>query len=198
MRRATAHEQQLQHFKEVRERELTQFSDLNATLPALVRGYDFSRAVDVLKGIQFEAPEVQSALTNRLYLWSKAQEFMNQLITDVNSTGYTGNVMRKSATPLQGRVSKMSFASVTVALPLQRGEIVLPLDALSADTLVAMEQSFCQRISDSTEYYRRQELIAVFAKMEGLDQMAHTVAAQLMEENRAFRQRWTRVEQSGS
>jgi hypothetical protein len=195
--RRDAREQQLQHIKDVRQRELTQFSDLNATIPALVHGYDFSRAVDVLKGIQFEAPEVQSALTNRLYLWSKAKEFVNQLITDVNSTGYTGNVMRKAATPLQGRVSKMSLTG-GVTVTMQRGEIVLPLDSLSPDTLVAMEQGFCQRISDSTEYYRRQELIAVFAKVEGLDQMAHAVAAQLMEENRAFRQRWTRVEQSGS
>jgi len=194
--RVEARGQQIAHIKEVRQKELAQFSDLNAALPALVRGYDFSRAVDVLKGLRFEAPEVQSALNNRLYLWGKAQEFMDQLVADVNSAGFVGNVTRKSGTPLQGRLSKMSLTSVTVAL--QRGEIVLPLESLAADTLVAMEQSFCQRINDSAEYYRRQELIAVFAKMEGLEQMAHTVAQQLMEENRAFRQRWTRVEQSGS
>ena len=41
-------------------------------------------------------------------------------------------------------------------------------------------------------------MIAVFAKLQGLDQMAQAVAAQLMEENSAFRQRWTRVEQGGS
>ena len=117
-------------------------------------------------------------------------------VADVNASGYNGSVNRKSGAPLQGRLSKMNLTNVTVAL--QRGEIILPLDALAPDSLVAMEQSFCQQISDSTEYYRRQELIAVFAKMEGLDQMAHAVAAQLMEENRAFRQRWTRVEQSGS
>jgi serine/threonine protein kinase len=194
--RLAAQRQQQQHIKEVRQRELAQFSDLNSTLPALVRGYDFSRAVEVLKGVRFEAPEVQSALTNRLYLWSKAQEFMEQLITDVNSAGYSGTIDRKAAVPLQARLSKMSLASVTLTLP--RGELVVPLDSVSPDTLVAMAQAFCQTIHDSTDYYRRQELIAVFAKVEGLDQMAHAVAAQLMEENRAFRQRWTRVEQSGS
>ena len=194
--RLEAQRQQQQHIKEVRQRELAQFSDLNTTLPALVRGYDFSRAVDVLKGVRFEAPEVQSALSNRLYLWSKAQEFMDQLIADVNGAGYSGTITRKAAVPLQGRLSKMSFANVTLSMP--RGELVMPLDSVSPETLVAMEQAFCQTISDSTEYYRRQELIAVFAKVEGLDQMAHAVAAQLMEENRAFRQRWTRVEQSGS
>jgi hypothetical protein len=194
--RLEAQRQQQLHIREVRQRELAQFSDLNATLPALVRGYDFSRAVEVLKGVRFEAPEVQSALTNRLYLWSKAQEFMEQLIADVNGAGYSGTINRKAAVPLQARLSKMSLASVTLTLP--RGELVVPLDSVSPDTLVAMAQVFCQTIHDSTDYYRRQELIAVFAKVEGLDQMAHAVAAQLMEENRAFRQRWTRVEQSGS
>ena len=52
-------------------------------------------------------------------------------------------------------------------------------------------------ISDSTDYYRRQELIAVFAKMRGLDHISTLVASQLAEENRPFRQRWARVSQSG-
>ena len=55
----------------------------------------------------------------------------------------------------------------------------------------------CSTISDSTDYYRRQELIAIFAKMQGLDQISSLVATQLSEENRAFRLRWTRVGQSG-
>ena len=61
-----------------------------------------------------------------------------------------------------------------------------------------MAQDFCGSVRDSSEYYRRREMIAVFAKLQGLDAMAHAVAAQLMEENRVFRQRWTLVEQGGS
>ena len=41
------------------------------------------------------------------------------------------------------------------------------------------------------------ELIAVFAKMQGLEQTASSIAGQLMEENREFRQRWALAEQMG-
>ncbi|MCE9519655.1 MAG: hypothetical protein K8R87_08905, partial [Verrucomicrobia bacterium] len=181
---------------ETRQRELAQFSELLSSLPALTSNYDFGRVVELLKETRFESPEVQGAVANKLYLWSRAQDFIDQLAEDVNKTGFTGSVARRSGAPLQGRLSKMDRSNTTLTLP--RGELIVPTDTISPDTLISMAQGFCLTIRDSTEYYRRQEMIAVFAKLQGLDNMASTVAAQLMEENRAFRQRWTLVEQSGS
>jgi hypothetical protein len=63
--------------------------------------------------------------------------------------------------------------------------------------LIEMAQSFCAQVSDSTDYYRRQELIAIFARVQGLQTVAAHVADQLMEENRGFRSRWLRVLQNG-
>jgi hypothetical protein len=56
-------------------------------------------------------------------------------------------------------------------------------------------QYFSQQTTDSTEYYQRQERIAVFARVAGLHSLSATVAAQLMEENREFRLRWMKVVQ---
>ena len=182
--------------KETRQRELAQLSELLTSLPTLARGYDFGRVVELLKETRFESPEVQGAVANKLYLWSNAQDFVDQLAADVNAHGFMGSFARRSGVPLQGRLTKMDRNNATLAL--LRGELVVPTETLSPDTLVLMAQSFCASVRDSTEYYRRQEMIAVFAKLQGLDHMAHTVSAQLMEENRAFRQRWTLVEQSGS
>ena len=162
----------------------------------MAHGYDFGRVVELLKETRFESPEVQGAMANKLYLWSKAQDFVDQLAADVNARGFMGSFARRSGAPLQGRLAKMDRANATLAL--LRGELIVPTDTIAPDALVLMAQSFCASVRDSTDYFRRQEMIAVFAKLQGLDQMAHTVAAQLMEENRAFRQRWTRVEQSGS
>ncbi len=181
---------------ETRQRELAQLSELLSSLPALTHNYDFGRVVELLKETRFESPEVQGAVANKLYLWSRAQDFVDQLVLDVNAKGFTGSIARRSGAPLQGRLTKMDRNKATLTLP--RGELIVPTGTIAPDTLVSMAQGFCAPIRDSTEYYRRQEMIAVFAKLQGLDHMANTVAAQLMEENRAFRQRWTLLEQSGS
>jgi leucyl aminopeptidase len=184
------------HQQEIREREHSQYSEIAASLPALVRGYDFSRVVELLKDTRFETPEVQTAMANKLYLWTKAQEFIQQLTADVNRKGCTGTVSRRAGSPIQGRMSKMDLVSTSFAMA--RGEITVPTETITPDSLLAMAQQFSSDEHDSTEFYRRRELIAVFAKISGLDEMAHAVSSQLMEENRLFRHRWTLVEQSGS
>ena len=60
-----------------------------------------------------------------------------------------------------------------------------------------MAKSFAGQVSDSTNYYRRQELSAIFARVQGLQTVAAHVADQLMEENRGFRSRWLKVLQNG-
>ncbi len=194
--RRDGQEKQLVRLKEVRQRDLTQFSELATHLPSLVRGYDFAKVMDVLKDTRFETPEVQTALESKRYFWSKAQQFMDQLVSDVKVQGYIGTIPRKVGTPLQGKIARLDAANITVAL--LHGETTFPTEMVPPDQLVSMAQQFCQGVSDSTDYFRRQEMIAIFAKSVGLDQMAQTVAGQLMEENRAFRQLWTNVEQGGS
>lgn len=180
----------------LRERELSQYADMVESLPAMVRGYDCSAAVQLLNSVKFETPEVQTALANKRYLWTTAREFMQTLMADIKAQGFTGTVPRKSSMPLQqGRISAMSYELTTVTM--DRGQFSIPTDSITAEGLIAMAQAFDEKISDSTEFYRRQELIAIFAKMQGLDQMAEAVATQLMEENKAFRQRWALVEQTG-
>lgn len=179
----------------LRDSELKQLAELNETLPDLVRGYDYSHGVELLEGLMFDTPEVQNAVTARHYLWSKGKEFMGTLMADVTAQGYTGTINRETGMPLQGRLSRLDYDTATVAL--ERGQLQIPTASLTPETLVAIAQSMCANISDSTDYYRRQELIAVFAKMRGLDQISSLVASQLAEENRDFRQRWARVGECG-
>jgi serine/threonine protein kinase len=179
----------------LRKSELEQANEISETLPNLVRGYDYSLGVDLLEGLKFETPEVQNVVATRLYLWSKAKEFMTTLMSDVNERGYTGTFNRDAGMPVQGRLTKLDYEIATVTL--ERGQLTIATDSLTAETLVAVAQSMLTNISDSTDYYRRQELIAVFAKMRGLDHISTLIASQLAEENRPFRQRWARVGQTG-
>ncbi len=179
----------------MRQREVTQMRELAESLPAMVHGYNFTNIVELLEGMAFETPEVKSALANRLYIWSKAKEFMDTLQADVNAKGYMGVLPRKTGAPLQGKLVKLDYENATLAF--EKGQFLVPADSLTPEALLSMAQAFNDTVTDSTDFYRRQELMVVFAKAQGLDHTAEVMAGQLMEENRAFRVRWARVEQAG-
>jgi hypothetical protein len=84
-----------------------------------------------------------------------------------------------------------------IRLRMGRGEVTLPFASLSPENLREMAESLKRGMSDSTEVYRREELMASFAKIMGLEDQAAAISTVLMEENRAFRARWMKVLQGG-
>lgn len=178
-----------------RQRELDQLTELNESLPSLVRGYDYSSVIRLLKEIQFESPEVRSALEGRLYLYESAVAFLEQWFVDMRTTGWTGTLRRKDASPLTGTVVGADVMQTRVRLG--QGELAVPLASIPADALLEIAGKICETVSDSTEFYRRQELIAAFAKVTGHEELAASVSAMLMEEHRGFRARWMKVLQGG-
>lgn len=184
--------QQLAH----RKRELDQLAELSSTLPSLVRGYDYSPAVAILKEMTFESPEVRSAHESKLYLYQGASDFMKQLFADITASGWSGRLVRQGALPVEGKVTAMTMKDITVMLP--RGAITLPMEQIGPEMLIEMAQGFLKTISDSTDYWHRQEMIAIFARLQGRPQIANEVASQLMDDYRPFRERWLRVLQSGT
>jgi len=177
----------------LRERELAQLAEITAILPSLVQGYDYTRVVELLKDVRFKSPEVQSALEGRRYLYEQGQAFLTQLFADIATSGYQGKLQRAVGSTLEGKVTAADLTQVTVSL--ERGELTVPLDTLAPETLLTAAQFFAEQTHDSTDYYLRQERIAVFARLTGLHNLSATVAAQLMEENRSFRARWMKVVQ---
>ena len=179
---------------ERQKRELSQLNDLLEAIPALVEGYDFEAAVQLLGDVRFEAPEVQIALNGRRYLYSSSKAFVSQLLADINAKGFQGKIERRGAVALEGVVVKADGKELK--LSISRGVISVPFETVAPESLIQMAQAFCSQVTDSTYYYRRQELIAAFARVEGSSDAA-TMAAQLMEENRDFRNRWMQVLQGG-
>lgn len=177
-----------------RKRELEQLGELSSMLPSLVQGYDFSGAIRVLNDIKFDSPEVQTALEGRRYLYAKAQDFVQLLMADINGKGFKGKIIRREAGALEGLVTGADIKQLR--LSIERGVIAVPLDNVHPESLIDMAQAFCALVTDSTDYYHRQELIAAFARIQGSHDAA-TIAAQLMEENREFRYRWMQVLQGG-
>lgn len=178
-----------------RQRELEQLGELKESLPALVRGYDFSSVVRLLREMQFESPEVRAALEGRLYLYESSTAFLDQLFSDLKSRGWTGTLKRKDAAAITGTVNHADLKEIRVRL--ERGEVILPLASIPPEMLLEIASKINDTISDSTDYYRRQELIAAFAKVSGQEELAASVSTMLMEEHRGFRARWMKVLQGG-
>ncbi|MEZ0274757.1 MAG: protein kinase, partial [Roseimicrobium sp.] len=146
--RRVAEEAERARINALRQRELAQLKDLNESLPALVHGFDYSQGVELLESMNFQSPEVQNAISDRLYLWSKAREFMTTLMADVTARGYAGTLARKSGTPLQGRLTHLGYDTSVVAL--ERGQVSIETDTLTPDVLVTMAQSVLETVTDST------------------------------------------------
>lgn len=185
--------QQRAQQRTLRQRELAQLREITATIPSLVQGYDYSRVVEMLKDIQFESPEVQAALEGQRYLYEQAQAFLTQLFADIAGKGFQGKVQRREGSVLEGKVIAADIDKLT--LSLERGVMTVPLDSILPETLLHAAQDFAAQTTDSTDFYRREERIAVFSRVAGLHQFSATIAAQLMEENRDFRSRWMKVVQ---
>ena len=160
-------------------------------LPVLIQGQDYSRVMDVLHSMAFQSSDVKSALEAKVYLYSGAQAFMEQLSRDLAGKPWRGTVRRVDGAELSGSVTGVD--GLPLRLPLEQGAVILPMEAVSPRTPVEMASAFTAEVTDSTDYYRRQELTAVFARVNGLSAVSAAIAAPLMEENRDFRMRWLKV-----
>ncbi len=172
-------------------REMEQLGELAELLPALAQGYDYHKALDVLQSFSFQTPEVKSALEGKIYLHGQAQAFMEQLGRDMAERPWKGALRRLDGTVVEGSVTGLNAAETTVAL--ERGAATVLTAQIAPETLVEIATARASEVTDSTDYYRRQEMIAVFARVTGLHAISAAVAASLMDENREFRMRWLNV-----
>jgi len=198
IKRLTLDEQQrkMMEGKKHRQADLELLSEVNTVVPSLVQGYDYSRAIEMLSGTRLETREVRAALDGRIYLYTQSREFVRQLAADLNIKGWNGTISRREGGQMTGRITS-NTAGTQVSVALDRGTLSIPFDSLTPESLVEIAQAFGAQVTDSTDYYRRQETIAAFARLNGLTQLSSTIAAQLMEENRTFRARWMKVMEAG-
>ncbi len=189
-------QRQMEADKKHRQRDLELLAEVNTLVPSLVQGYDYTRAIDLLTGTHLETADVRTALDGRLYLYTQSRDFIRQLTADLATKGWTGTITRREGGQLTGRITA-NPTGTQVNVILDRGTLTLPFDSLTPESLVEIAQSLGTQVTDSTDYYRRQENTAAFARLTGLTQLSSTIAAQLMEENSSFRMRWMKVMAAG-
>ncbi len=182
-------QKQMQEDKKRRQADLELLAEVNAIVPSLVQGYDYSRAIEMLSSTRLETEDVRTALDGRLYLYTQSRDFVRQLTADLSTKGWNGTISRREGGQMTGRIT-CNADGTTVNVTLERGTLSLPFESLTPESLVEIAQAFGALTTDSTDYYRRQENTAAFARLNGLTQLSATIAAQLMEENRSFRSRW--------
>ncbi|MCX6855219.1 MAG: serine/threonine-protein kinase [Verrucomicrobia bacterium] len=134
---------------ELRQRELGQWNEITAALPNLIDGYDYARVIDMLQGMRFDSPEIQSALEGQLYLHTKAQAFLTGLFADFKIEGYQGKITRQAGSSLDGRI--VAANTETVSISMDRGKITLPLNELPPQTLLDAAQFYSGKTTESTD-----------------------------------------------
>lgn len=189
-------QKQMEADKKRRQADLEVLTEVTTMVPALVQGYDYTRAIDLLRGTHLETTDVRNALDGRLYLYTQSSDFVRQVTSDLMTREWNGTISRREGGQITGRVTTTPDGN-TVTITLDRGTVSLPLNSLTSECLIEIAQAFASQTTDSTDYYRRQEIIAAFARLNGLTQLSTTIAAQLMEENRPFRSRWMKVMEAG-
>jgi serine/threonine protein kinase len=184
--------EQLERYK----RESEQLTEILAALPGLARGYDVSLAVEALADLQFDTPAAKRSLETQRYLYTGQQAFLEQLFTDIKLRGWQGRITSRSGVPIDGRIVSADLRQASITLPY--GSRSVELSQVAPQTLLQIAQDMLTSITDSTEYYRRAELCAVFAHQQGLrDEPYRSQAQQLMREHRGFASRWLQVLQGG-
>jgi eukaryotic-like serine/threonine-protein kinase len=188
-----AMKEQLQKAK----RETEQLAEIVEALPGLAKGYDISLALDALKDLQFETPSAKRALESQLYLYQGQQDFLSQLISDLaGKGGWQGRIVARSGIPMDGKVLSADLKTATIALAY--GSRSVELAQIAPQTLLEISAAMLAPVRDSTDYYRRSELYAIFAHMQGLtDEPYRSQAEQLRREHRGFQSRWLQVLQGG-
>ncbi len=179
----------------LRASELEQLHEVVDIIPVLVRGYDHSRVIDLLAGLRFESPDVNISREGHLYIHTSARDFVAQLKTDLAAGKWRGTLTRREGGTVTGLVTAVTGDVLT--LQVEGGTISVSLDSLSPESLIELARQFLELVTDSADYYRRQELTAAFARSSGLTELSTLIAAQLMEENRSFRERWRKVMEAG-
>jgi hypothetical protein len=172
--------------------ELAQWRAALKTLPALADGYNHAQVVEMLRSMRFDAPDIQSALLAQRYLHEQSRRFMERLQADLAAAvGAKLSLRDRNGLTHAGLIVSIQQQSLT--LSVDNATWPLPLHRLAPESLVETALRFAAQCRDSGEFYLRHEEIAAFARTHGMISLAGTLASNLMEENRGFRQRWSRL-----
>lgn len=173
--------------------ELTQWRRALEALPAVAADYDHARALEVLRSMRFEAADIQAALQAQRYLHEMSRRMLDRLIAGLNpQVGLNLNLRGRHGEPLSGRLSSINLQQLRLQ-GSSGSALTLPLSRVAPESWIELALNAAQACTDSTELYQRQEEIAAFARTHGLRDLANTLASNLMEESRGFRQRWSRL-----
>ena len=171
------------------------------------QGYRFGAATEDLEQalVHFESAAIKEAAGYHLYLWKSAEAFVAQLLEDLNSELYKKvlevpdqageegvDQAGEEAVPLglRGEIIEANRESLTLKLEFGEGRIAF--GEIPPEKLLQIAMRIANLTRDSNQHYRRRELLVAFAHLT-LPEASETYAQELMQENRAFRERWIRV-----
>lgn len=172
------------------ERALEQIDPLRAS-------YAFARGVTVLHSLSPWTPSAQVRVSDQVFLWQAAEDFLRLLAEDLNTHGFAGTLERRPPLPPVAGATISRASRTTWLVRAGKIETTLPISATTPAFLIALGEGFVDRVSDSDGYYRRREGLVAFAQLAGMGDYARFAGEILMRESPSFRDRWSRLTAAG-
>jgi hypothetical protein len=168
------------------ERALQQIDPLRAD-------YAFARGVEILHSLSPWTPSAQERVSDHVFLWQAAEDFLRLLAEDLNAHGFAGTLERRPPLPPVAGATISRASRDKWLVRAGKIETTLDLAATTPAFLIALAEDFVDRATDSDGYYRRREGLVSFAQLTGMEDYARFAGELLMRESPTFRDRWARL-----
>ena len=165
---------------------------LMATISPFRENRQFNMGIKMLEEEHFEHPLLVQRHADELYVWRASQVFIDNLIADLNTFGYTGTVIENSGLRRSLRIVAADRVQLTHRFGAAQGEGKIPFDQLTGRSLLLMAERLSQNFLESpADYLSRQESMALFAYM--IEDWDVAKAAGKKIEGEFFQGLWSRI-----
>jgi len=160
---------------------------LLATIAPFRKNRQFNMGIKMLVDERFEHPLLKQRHDDELYIWRASETFIDTLIADLNTFGYTGPVTESRSL----KIVAADRVQLTHRFGAQ-GEGKIPFDQLMGRALLVMAGKISQNfLPGSPDYLTRQENMALFAYMIEDWDVAKSAGEKI--EGEFFQGLWSRI-----
>lgn len=182
--------------EELMQKETGALTELLAQAATAAEGLKFPVAIQLLKQAKFKSTNINEQLEDQITLWQGAEDFLEQLAKDLSQPGEEIELSKIDSSPMRGHILGASRDGIRFQVSRINGESLIPFNSVQPAQLIRWAEQPLEeeKITDSDEYYHRRELIVAFALRSRQTAYGTLRGNQLARENRAFGDRWKRVQ----
>ncbi|MEM9481957.1 MAG: serine/threonine-protein kinase [Verrucomicrobiota bacterium] len=181
-------------------REKEKLEEVREQLSGFQGSAQIQDAIELIDGVNFEHPEVRAEFDKVTYVWRESDQFLRQVLEDLDEHGYEGTLERLSGGDADVVIVaaseeygvKFRFRDLAVS------ESVIPLEDIAPETLLEIAEEMSMKDPEMEEYLKRRKYLALFAYHVGEVETALDAVEELKSYDKRFVENWREVIQLDS